>query len=222
MNVGYNPDFNPTGIEGGIDTNLLPWIALPQAPGMFIKPLRASSETGTFTVIGRLQPGAQFASLVHLGAMDMLVLSGAMTYPEGPLAATFTAGTWGYVPANCQIARLRADEETEFLEIHLKSGSTEILYWKDLLSGALIKSVCERAKDFAIKRSIELRSNTEGVSVEDLQKALRVEYKENEIFPKGDGIEDWLKLLDYEPDAVANIKPVRSKKSAAPTRRSII
>ncbi len=119
-------------------------------------------------------------------------------------------------------ATFRREEETEFLEIHLKSGSTEILYWKDLLSGALIKSVCERAKDFAIKRSIELRSNTEGVSVEDLQKALRVEYKENEIFPKGDGIEDWLKLLDYEPDAVANIKPVRSKKSATPTRRSII
>ena len=116
----------------------------------------------------------------------------------------------------------RREDETEFLEVHLKSGSTEILYWKDLLSGALIKSVCERAKDFAIKRSIEKRSDIEGISVEDLQKALRVEYKENEIFPKGDAIEDWLKLLDYEPEAVANIKPVRSKKNAPPARRTII
>ena len=116
----------------------------------------------------------------------------------------------------------RRVEETEFLEVHLKSGSTEILYWKDLLSGALIKSVCERAKDFAIKRSIEKRSDIEGISVEDLQKALRVEYKENEIFPKGDAIEDWLKLLDYEPEAVANIKPVRSKKSAPQVRRNVV
>jgi len=28
MNTGYNPDFNPTGIEGGVDTNLIPWIDL--------------------------------------------------------------------------------------------------------------------------------------------------------------------------------------------------
>ena len=50
-NTGYNPEFNPTGIEGGIDTNALPWIDLPQAPGMAIKPLRASSESGMFTVV---------------------------------------------------------------------------------------------------------------------------------------------------------------------------
>src|SRR5207249_8418731 len=65
----------------------------------------------------------------------------------------------------------RREEETEFLEVHLKSGSAETLYWKDLLSGALIKSVVERAKDFAIKRSIERRSELEGVTLEDLQKA---------------------------------------------------
>ena len=46
MNTGYNPEFNPTGIEGGVDTNFIPWIDLPQAPGMSIKPLRASSESG--------------------------------------------------------------------------------------------------------------------------------------------------------------------------------
>jgi len=24
MNAGYNPDFNPTGLEGGVDTNDIP------------------------------------------------------------------------------------------------------------------------------------------------------------------------------------------------------
>ncbi len=112
--------------------------------------------------------------------------------------------------------------ETEFLEVFLRSGSTEILHWKDLLSGAMIKSVVERAKDFAIKRSIDKRSEEEGLSVEDLQRAVRVEFKENEIFPKGDSIEDWLKLLDYDPENVATIKPVRSKKAPAGGRKSII
>ncbi len=116
----------------------------------------------------------------------------------------------------------RREEETEFLEVHLKNGSTESLYWKDLLSGALIKSVVERSKDFAIKRSIEKRSELEGVTLDDLQRALRVEYKENEIFPKGDSQDDWLKLLDYDQDNVATIKPIKAKKQAAPTRRSII
>src|SRR5579872_1515264 len=79
----------------------------------------------------------------------------------------------------------RRDEETEFLEVHLKSGATETLYWKHLLSGALLKSVVERAKDYAIKRSIERRSDREGLTEDDLKAALRIEFKENEIFPKG-------------------------------------
>ena len=116
----------------------------------------------------------------------------------------------------------RKEEETEFLEVHLKSGNTEMLHWKDLLSGALIKSVVERAKDFAIKRSIEKRSDREGITNGDLERAVRVEFKENEIFPKGDAIEDWLKLLDYEPESVATIKPAKSKRGTRPARRTVI
>ena len=29
MTDGYNPDFDPTGIEGGVDTNALPWLDIP-------------------------------------------------------------------------------------------------------------------------------------------------------------------------------------------------
>ena len=116
----------------------------------------------------------------------------------------------------------RREDETEFLEVHLKNASTESLYWKDLLSGALIKSVVERAKDFAIKRSIVKKSELEGLTLDDLQKAVRVEYKENEIFPKGDSQEDWLKLLDYDAENVATIKPVKAKKQLNATRRNII
>jgi proteasome-associated ATPase len=116
----------------------------------------------------------------------------------------------------------RREDESEFLEVHLKNAGTETLYWKDLLSGALIKSVIERSKDFAIKRSIEKRSEIEGITLDDLKRAVRVEFKENEIFPKGDSIEDWLKLLDYDPENVATVKPITARKKAAATRRNII
>ena len=115
MNEGYNPEFNPTGIEGGIDTNALPWIHLSQAPGMAIKPLRASIETGVFTVVVKLAKDTDLAGLVYLGAMDMMVLSGTLAYPEGPMAGNLEPGTWGYVPANSRIDRLLAVEDVEFL-----------------------------------------------------------------------------------------------------------
>src|SRR5207247_2041157 len=75
---------------------------------------------------------------------------------------------------------------------------------------------------FAIKRSIEKQSQQEGVSADDLHRAIRVEYKENEIFPKTDTQEDWLKLLDYEPENVVNLKPIRANRSTGGPRRTII
>src|SRR5215831_12604111 len=45
-------------------------------------------------------------------------------------------------------------EENRFLEVTLRSGRKEILYRSDLISGAIIASVVERAKGMAIKRAI--------------------------------------------------------------------
>ena len=115
MNAGYNPEFNPTGIEGGVDTNALPWIDLKQAPGMAIKPLRASVETGIFTVVVKLSQGTELSGLVYLGAMDLMMLSGTLSYPEGPMTGNLEPGTWGYVPANARIDRLVAVDDVEFL-----------------------------------------------------------------------------------------------------------
>ena len=116
----------------------------------------------------------------------------------------------------------RRDPDTSFLEVFLRSGGVETLYWRDLASGALVRSVVERAKDFAIRRSIERGSEIEGLTIEDLREAVRIEYKENEIFPKSDAQEDWLKLLDYEPENVATVRPIRAQKSRASASRDII
>ncbi len=103
----------------------------------------------------------------------------------------------------------RKDAETEFLDVFQRNGGSERLYWKDLVSGALLSSLVERAKDFAIKRAIESKNSNEGISQDDLNRAVAMEYKENEIFPKSDAVEDWLMLLDQAPENVADVKPIR-------------
>src|SRR4028118_1192760 len=104
----------------------------------------------------------------------------------------------------------RKNGETEFLDVFQRNGSTERLYWKDLVSGALLSSLVERAKDFAIKRAIETKNPNEGITQDDLNRAVAMEYKENEIFPKSDAVEDWLMLLDQAPENVADVKPIRA------------
>jgi proteasome-associated ATPase len=111
-------------------------------------------------------------------------------------------------------------EETRFLEVSLRSGRQDVLYRGDLSSGAIIASVVQRAKEFAIKRAITEKDPGAGVRAEDLRLAVRSEYRENEVFPPSDSIEDWLKLLDYEPENVVKVTPVRPQLEKASDTRA--
>lgn len=112
-------------------------------------------------------------------------------------------------------------KRTEFLRIHFRSGAAKTLHWKDLVSGAILKSVVDRAKDTAIRREIASGSPS-GVTAEDVVQAIRDEYAENEIFPKSDAQEDWLKLLDFEPEDVVAVKPIALRRSEEIIRRSVV
>ncbi len=99
-------------------------------------------------------------------------------------------------------------EENKFLDVTLRSGRKETLYRADLISGAIIASIVERAKALAIKRAIATQQE-EGIRETDLQLAFDTEYIENDIFPTTDITEDWLKLIDYDPENVVKIAPVK-------------
>jgi proteasome-associated ATPase len=104
-------------------------------------------------------------------------------------------------------------EENRFLEVQLRSGRKDILYRGDLLSGAIIASIVDRAKELAIKRNIET-AKEEGVGESDLLRALDLEFAENDIFPPTDITEDWLKLLDYDPENVVKVSPIHPQTGA--------
>jgi proteasome-associated ATPase len=127
-------------------------------------------------------------------------------------------------------------DENKVLEVTLRSGRKEVLYRSDLISGAIIASVVERAKGMAIKRAIANQKAShpersesgaegsrhetlkatqqdlpapagEGITEQDLQMSFHAEYAENDIFPPTDITEDWLKLIDYDPEYVVKIAP---------------
>ncbi|MBI2950113.1 MAG: AAA family ATPase [Verrucomicrobia bacterium] len=109
-------------------------------------------------------------------------------------------------------AQFNRTPENQFLEVVYRSGKKDVLYRGDLASGAIIAAVVERAKSFAIKRSIETKMPT-SLTREDLLLALEKEYAENDLFPATDLTEDWLKLTDFDPDNVVRLGPVRPRKS---------
>jgi proteasome-associated ATPase len=101
-------------------------------------------------------------------------------------------------------------EENRFLDVTYRSGRHDYLYRGDLASGAVIAAIVERAKEYAIKRSIQVKRESP-VTADDLLKALKHEYKENDLFPPSDITEDWLKLTDFEPGNVVRLAPYRTK-----------
>jgi proteasome-associated ATPase len=105
-------------------------------------------------------------------------------------------------------------DENRFLSITLRSGRRETLYRGDLVSGAIIASIVERAKALAIKRALASGKH-EGISEDDLLISLEAEYHENDIFPPTDITEDWLHLIDYDAENVVKVSPIRPGSDAA-------
>lgn len=96
-------------------------------------------------------------------------------------------------------------DENAVLEVVLRSGRREILYRSDLVSGAILASVIDRAKELALLR--EMHSPSEGgLSYSDLKEALNSEFAEGDIVPASDVADDWLSLLDLSQRDVVDLK----------------
>ncbi len=96
--------------------------------------------------------------------------------------------------------------EHRFLEVTYASGQQEILYFKDFVSGAMIESICTRAKKRAVKRMIS--TGVKGLTVEDLLEAVRTEFRENEDLPNTTNPDDWAKIAGRRSDRIVNVRTV--------------
>lgn len=89
-----------------IQTDDLPWVKMGE--GIDIKVLRVSEETGFWSAIIRMQPGAIFAAHKHLAAADFLILKGKLKYRMGEAGE----GAYGYEPTGAVHDVTTCDEET--------------------------------------------------------------------------------------------------------------
>ncbi len=119
-----------------------------------------------------------------------------------------TDGAIGHLVDKVIDAQFTHREENRFLNITLRSGRKETLYRGDLISGAIIASIVERAKGLAIKRALA-SGKDEGISEQDLLVSVDAEYAENDIFPPSDITEDWLHLIDHDAENVVKVTPFR-------------
>jgi proteasome-associated ATPase len=151
--------------------------------------------------------------------------------PELPLDPSLVAAHRGDKEAACGSlisqtvdAVFRRTDDTRLLSIRLRSGQHKILYRGDLVSGAILASIVQRAKERAIERTIAIRPplggelaaeeaagavGYGGLTVDDLLISTNAEFREGEMLPPDDAAEEWLKLLDHHPEQVVGISLFR-------------
>lgn len=83
-------------------------------------------------------------------------------------------------------------EENRFLQLTYENGHREILYVADLVSGAMIASIVDRAKKFAIKDF--LQTGVKGISGAHLQAAIAEEVMQNEDIAQISNPEEWARV----------------------------
>jgi proteasome-associated ATPase len=101
-------------------------------------------------------------------------------------------------------------DENRLLSIRLRNGQNKVLYRGDLISGAILASIVQRAKEQAIDRVIAAGGvEQSGMTLDDLVNSVHAEFREGEMLPPDDAAEEWLKLLDHHPEQVVGISSFR-------------
>jgi proteasome-associated ATPase len=100
------------------------------------------------------------------------------------------------------------DRDNEFLEVTYANGEKEVLYFKDFNSGAMIENVVARAKKYAIKRVIA--TGERGLTTDDLLRAIRDEFRENEDLPNTTNPDDWARISGKKGERIVYVRTLIS------------
>ena len=103
------------------------------------------------------------------------------------------------------------EEYNEYLEVSYVNGDTEILYFKDFASGAVIRNVVDRAKKEAIKTL--LTSGERGLKMDYLLNAVRDEFAEHEDMPNTTNPDDWARISGRKGEKISHIRTLVNSRS---------
>lgn len=105
----------------------------------------------------------------------------------------------GSVPVANNVEKLIAEAcdymfaDNPYVELTLINGDTEILHYRDFISGAMIANVVDRAKKYAIKA--HLNGNHQGITADQLRQAIDAENHESEDMPNTASPDEWSRIL---------------------------
>ncbi|HKR79467.1 MAG TPA: AAA family ATPase [Nitrospira sp.] len=146
------------------------------------------------------------------GSTDILKVYLSDDLPLDPALLSESGGTQGNAMGSLAqevIERIFSKtDDNRLLSIRLRSGQQKILYRGDLVSGAILASIVQRAKEKAVDRTID-SGKPAGLVKQDLFDAVTEEFREGEVLPPDDAAEEWLKLLDHHPEQVVGISSFR-------------
>lgn len=155
------------------------------------------------------------------GAADILRIYLRPGLPLDPSLLAVRAGdeaaVCGELTNQVVEAIFQRSEKNRLLSIRLRSGQSKVLYRADLVNGAILASIVQRAKERAIERTIQASGEMptqQGVSLEDLLSSIDAEFREGELLPPDDAAQEWLKLLDHDPEQVIGISSFRKGRLA--------
>jgi proteasome-associated ATPase len=138
-----------------------------------------------------------------------------------PLDRALLAARGGDRAAACQALVIEAvdaifskTDQNRLLSVRLRNGQNKVLYRADLVSGAILASIVQRAKERAIERVIGAAGDEAGLTEDDLVTSINAEFREGEMLPPDDAAEEWLKLLDHHPEQVVGISSFRKGRPA--------
>ncbi len=153
--------------------------------------------------------------------------------PDLPLEPALLARHGGDRTAACEaliaavVERVFArSDDSRLLAVRLRNGQHKVLHRGDLVSGAILASIVQRAKERAIERALRPPHGQDsaasaadaagdgGLTLEDLLVSVDAEYREGEVLPPDDAAEEWLKLLDHHPDQVIGVSSYRRGQAA--------
>jgi proteasome-associated ATPase len=118
-------------------------------------------------------------------------------------------------------AMFKVTDANRLLEVTYANGESEMLYFKDFASGAMIESIVRRAKKLALKRFIGRAEK--GLTADDLVAAVREEFKENEDLPNTSNPDDWAKIAGRKRERIVSIKlaPQATLPTTGPVERVV-
>ncbi len=96
------------------------------------------------------------------------------------------------------------DERNRFLEVTYQNGDKEVLYFRDFASGAMVENIVRRAKKLAIKR--QLAGGSRGIQTDDLEDAVRQEFREHEDLPNTTNPDDWAKISGKKGERIVYVR----------------